>query len=162
MSHHQALAIIGDITEHFLGIFINYRGAHRHFENQIITTPTGTVATAASLATLGAIISLKAIIHQGIEVDIAFQINRAAVTTIATVGPTFGHEFLTAKTQATVTTATGMYVNRCFIDKFHDGSIPRSEGLELNRVPLAARTHTIHSIFKYSNTKKPRLGGAFQ
>jgi hypothetical protein len=58
-------------------------------------------------------------INQCIHTTVGFQVNAAAITTIATIRATEWNIFFTPETDNTITTITGTNFYRCFINEFH-------------------------------------------
>ena len=62
-------------------------------------------------------------VDQGIQAGIALEVHTAAVATIAAVRPTVLNILLPAKRRRAIAASSGSYMNGCFINKFHNGSI---------------------------------------
>src|SRR5690606_21795830 len=80
------------------------------------------------LAPLGVEPAGIAVVDQGVEVGIGFQIDGTAITTITAVRTALGNELFPAETHATIATITGFDGNGHFIYEFHIA--PPHEGLE--------------------------------
>ncbi|MNE53136.1 hypothetical protein D3C80_1478440 [compost metagenome] len=119
MGHQQTLPGLGQVADDFLGAGIDHRGADRHRQGHVFTLAPGAVLAATVLPALGIETAGVAIIHQGVEVAVGLEPDRAAVTAVAAIRTTIGHEFFAAKTHAAVATVTGLHMDGHFIDEFH-------------------------------------------
>src|SRR5690606_23055089 len=88
----------------------------------------GAIGAATVLAPLGVEPAGIAVVDQGVEVGIGFQIDGTAITTITAVRTALGHELFSAETHATIATITGFDGNGHFIYSFHIA--PPHEALE--------------------------------
>ena len=117
--HQHDLPDLGHIGNHLKGVFINHRGAYRHFYVQVFTSFTAHLAAHAALPIFSFVETLKFEINQGVERIITNQINAATVAAITTIGATLGHIFLAAKAQTAIAAFTCLNNNRGFIDELH-------------------------------------------
>src|SRR5690606_3750627 len=123
LGHLQLLAMLGQITEDFIGICINDRRADRDRQHQICTFMAGALLAATFLTVFGFVLRLEAVVDQGVEVFIGDQIHTAAITTVTTIRTTFGNKLLPAETHHAVTAFSCFYMDWRFINKLH-GELP--------------------------------------
>jgi len=128
LGHQQALTFDGQVADDFLGVGIDHRGADRHRQGQVFALGAGAVLAAAVRAALGLEAAGVAVVHQGVEVAVGLQEDRATVTAVATVRTAHGHEFLTAEAHAAVAAVTCLNVNGYFVDEFHGQCLPHLAG----------------------------------
>ena len=129
LRNQQALPSLGQITNDLLGARVNYRGAHRNGKNHVLALGAGTVTTTTILAALGVKAPRVAVVHQGIEIDVSFQKDGAAIATVAAIRAAFGDELLTPKAHAAITTITSLDRDGYLINKFHSAPLPERDGL---------------------------------
>src|SRR5690554_57377 len=128
LGHQQPLTGLGQVTDDLLGSGIHHSGTHRNAQHHVLALGAGAIGAATVLAPLGVEPAGIAVVDQGVEVGIGFQIDGAAITTITTVRTALGNELLPAETHATIATITGFDGNGHFIYEFHIA--PPHEGLE--------------------------------
>ena len=119
LGHQQALAWLGQVTDHLSCVVIDDGGAHRDGELHVGPAPAGAVGAAAGLAGLGAKLPRVAVVDHGVQVVIGNQEDAAAVAAVAPIGAAEGHGFLTAKAHATLAAGAGLDVDTRFVDEFH-------------------------------------------
>src|SRR5690554_7690708 len=108
LGHQQPLTGLGQVTDDLLGSGIHHSGTHRNAQHHVLALGAGAIGAATVLAPLGVEPAGIAVVDQGVEVGIGFQIDGTAITTITTVRTTLGNELLPAETHATIATITGL------------------------------------------------------
>jgi hypothetical protein len=69
------------------------------------------------------VFTLEPVIDQGIERTVSFQVHRAAVATVTTIGSAFGHVFFTTETQATMAALARLYNDGGFVYELHQSTL---------------------------------------
>jgi hypothetical protein len=100
----------------------------------------GLVSTGPALTTLGLELTSHAKIGKRVQRRIGCQVYAAAMTAVTAIRAATFYVFLTAKTQATVTTVAREYPDCCFVDEFHFRIL----------------------VNNHSNTKNPAEAGLFK
>src|SRR5690606_32958452 len=111
LGHHQSLARLDQVADHFLSGHVDDRGAHRYRQDQVFTLGPGAIGAAALLTVLRQEFARIAVVDQGVEVLAGFEEHRATVTPIAAVGAALLDELLAAEAHHAVTAVTGFYKN---------------------------------------------------
>ena len=86
LGHHDELTWCQELVQDFACFGVCNDGAHRHFENNVISCSTKHVRTHAMLPALGLMAPGKTEIHQGIETHIGHGIDVATATAVSTIG----------------------------------------------------------------------------
>lgn len=111
LSDHQPLTGLGQVADDFLGIGVDHGGTDRHRQDQVVALGPGAVLAAAVLAALGIETAGVAIVDQGVQVDVGFQIDGTAVATVAAVGTALFDELLATKAHEAIAAVTGFHVD---------------------------------------------------
>jgi hypothetical protein len=114
---------MGEVAEHLATVFIEDSGTNRNRQNEVFTTLTRAISPAATVTAVGTKLSLKPVIHQGIQSGISLQVYAASIAAVTTIGTTPGNVFFTAEAEAAIATFAGLHADRCFIYKFHWDSL---------------------------------------
>ena len=110
LGDQQALAVAGQVADHFIGVDVDDHGADRHEDRVVLAALAVALLAHAVLAALRAELLLVAEIDQRVEVFVGFQPDVAAVAAIAAVGAAERDELLAAETDAAVAAVAGMTV----------------------------------------------------
>src|SRR5690554_1193265 len=119
LGHFQALAFLGEIAQHFVGIHIDNGGAHRYRQNKVFTLVTRAVTASTRLAILGLVFALETVINQRVQSAVCFQVNGTAIPAVTAVGTTLGYILFPPETQAAMAAFTGFNNDGGFVYKFH-------------------------------------------
>ena len=155
LSHQQALPRLDQVANDFLGGGIDHRGSHRHRQLQIITLAPGTVTATTILPALGIETAGIAIVHQGIEVLVSHQEDRAAIAAIAAVGAALLDKFLATEAHAAIAAVARFHVYGYFIDEFHLGASRQAAGQKQQK-------NTVRPTAGLQTKKPRRKTGLFQ
>src|SRR5690606_4586816 len=135
LGDQQALPGLDQIADDLLGSGVDHRGANRHWQDQVFALGPGAVGA----ATLGAILGIEttgvAVVHQGVEVIHSLDVYGTAVATVTAVGTALLDELFATKAHHAITTVTGFYRNRYFIDEFHERLPPWGGQLKQENQP---------------------------
>ena len=116
----DALAGRGEIGERFSGLIVEDQRADRNLQDHFVAGVAGAVGAFAVAAAVGFEFAVVAVAQQSVVVGIGFEIDAAAVASIAAGGAAAGHEFFATKRDAAVAAATGFYVDFGFVDEHCD------------------------------------------
>jgi len=128
LGHQQAVAMRGQIADHFVGADVHDHGADRHGDDQVFPTLAIGLAAHAILAALRLEDAVMAEIDQGVEVLVGADPHAAAITAVATVRPAQRNELLATETDAAVAAVAGDHLDFCFVYKFHDSGCQSGGG----------------------------------
>src|SRR5690606_38374054 len=122
LGHQQPLTGLGQVTDDLLGSGIHHSGTHRNAQHHVLALGAGAIGAATVLAPLGVEPAGIAVVDQGVEVGIGFQIVGTAITTITAVRTALGNELYPAESHATIASITGFDGNGLFFYGFHVAS----------------------------------------
>ena len=119
LRHLEDLAFFHHVAENLLGVGVHDQRAQRHLDVDVTAALARAVAPLSRLAMLGTEAARKAKVGEGVDVDVADEVHRAAIATVAAIRPAARDELLAAETHAAVATVTGFHAYDGFIDKLH-------------------------------------------
>ena len=105
----DALSGHGQIGDGFAGLFVVGERADGDKQYHVRAGMAGAVRAFAVAAAIGFEFAIVAVAQKRVVIGIRFEINAAAMTAVATRGATARNEFFTAKRDAAVTAAAGLY-----------------------------------------------------
>ena len=100
----DALAVVGEVGDDFVGVKVADEGADGHFEDDVVCTCTVAVGARGLFSPFFGLVAFdEAVFDEGVGVFVGFCPNAAAFATIATVGAAAGYEFFAAETGCAIT-----------------------------------------------------------
>src|SRR5262249_9446163 len=117
MRDPHALAGGSEIGHRFAGVIIEDQRANRNRQNHFLAGVPGAIGAFAMAAAVGFELAVVAVAEQGVVVGIGFEIDAAAVTTVATRGSATRHKLLATKRNATVAAVAGLHEYLGFVNK---------------------------------------------
>src|SRR5690606_14506192 len=85
LGHQQAVVVLGQVTDDFIGGHVHDHGANRHGDDQVFAALAVGLAAHAVLTALRLEDALVAEVDQGVQVGVGADPDVAAIATIATV-----------------------------------------------------------------------------
>lgn len=116
LGHQQAIAMLGQVADDFVGLHVHHHGADRHHDDAVFAALAVGLATHAVLAALRLEGPLMPEVDQRIDVLVGHDPHAAAVTAVATIGPTERDELLAAKADTAIAAIAGTDQDFCFVD----------------------------------------------
>ena len=119
LSNQQTLTVFSHIAHGFTSTLVDYTRTYRHFNCDVFTALTGTVAACAILTALCTERFFKTIIDKRVQVLVGFHPYVTTITAVAAIRAAFRNILFAAEAHATITAITCNDQNRCFINKLH-------------------------------------------
>ena len=119
LGNQQTLTVFGHIAHGFTGTLIDNTRTYRHFNRDVFTALTGTIAACAVLTAFCTERFFKTIIDQRVQVLVGFHPDVTTITAVAAIRAAFRNILFAAEAHATITAITCNDQNRCFINKLH-------------------------------------------
>ena len=119
MGDEQLLALVREITylaRSIVGLLDDH-GSDRYLEPKMLAALAGPSGSLAVGATTGAILRMKAVSNERIEVRTRDQEDRSASPAVAAVGSASRHELLAPEAQTSSTTVAGCESDVDFVDE---------------------------------------------
>jgi hypothetical protein len=161
LGHQQALAVLGEIADDFVGLDVHDHGADWHGDSEVVAGLAVHLPAHAVLATLGLELGLVAEVDERIEVFVGHQPDATAIAAIATIGATERNELLAAEANATVLPPSpAMNLDFGFVDESSwDGAKDREWEIEFYQ---RAYRFLRGRRFCSNRNEKPRRSGALR
>jgi hypothetical protein len=135
----ESLPLPGQILENVFRIGVPHHGSVRHREDEVLSASPYLVFPFSVLSSFGAVFLAVTKIEEGGELAVGFEDYVPAFAPVASVGASAGNELLTAKTDATVPSVSGLDEDFYFIDELDRSDSPSSFGLSGGRLTIGTK-----------------------
>jgi len=118
----DAVAVVRQVTEGFLGLGVVDDRTHRHHHLEVFAAAAAAVGTAARLTIRRLEGALVAEVRERIEPLARNDVDAAAGAAVAAVRPAERDELLAAEADHAAPAVAGLDLDRGFVDELHGGS----------------------------------------
>ncbi|KAG1364579.1 hypothetical protein G6F61_013821 [Rhizopus arrhizus] len=165
LGHQQAVVVLGQVADDFIGGDVDDHGADRHGDGQVFTALAIGLAAHAVLAALRLEDAVMAEVDQGVQVFVGADVHAAARTAVAAVRAAERNELLATEANASVAAVAGEHFDFCFVYQFHcfdacDGRGICAVALNVMRARVARSPARPVFLLPGNSNEKPRRSGA--
>ena len=118
----NALAIVGEIVQHFAGSDVVNHRADRHRDLEGVAFAPGAIAAFAVTSAFGLVLGVETEMEEGVVMLARDEDDVAAAAAVAAAGAAAGNELLAPERKNAVAAVAGLHVDSYFVDEHGIGA----------------------------------------